>query len=527
MKSNLHPFCGLAFWDLGEPNHFHHDHLAGLLHEFRHFQSACELQQEASYLRPDNKAWSRLNLQLIKGFDDFILENEFLSLHLPSSDVDITDCDPESSGHSIEETGEAIRFGFRLSADALVLHPGRNNHPGPWMSPDEAVKIQTARSRVFELSLQHLMRVYCREILIRARELESIQKKDKSLASLINCFHLLGQDIPASDQHRCAAEILDLIKNRKFPLWLVRHARNPQRGLHLCLENVEPPNFLINTPKQHQSWFERLRGIYQDELSRLTRDQELTALYRPLMLLDVNHLLHSKKILTEEQNRKYAGLFPDYDDLWLPFVKLPPDYGTEPLLNRTVRKFEDIFFFHLAGCNVYRDAMLTHEPVKALRNAAQTLISNGKPSQRYVTSQFNPLLELDLEETLQVIDSGKSLILEVFQRSPELMKSSLINTAGYLDFFRKEQDRLRQAVVHEANSLIRKLQAAYSDSPEIDLIRDLKRNIQKADFYIYPQRGHSETGKTGYRSAGFYLKGPNPVILATVDGSSGRIVLNF
>lgn len=536
--------CGFAFWDHGQKNKegvdlykvksdFYITDITYKLKEFKYFLKACEMQKEAHYTCPNNKALDKINFYEIPEFKHFLLKNKFWGLHLKAYDIDITEYTNKNFyDFSIKETLEGIRFGFNNFCDSLVLHPGtfNGNIGKSWPNSDEVRYIQKMRKEKFLESLEYLLDTYTNEIFLLTKYIEGFYKKQfQNINTLKHYFQIINiPDISEDEYYRIGNEIMKIIRIAQLPVKIVRYAQNPMRGLHLCLENIEPPNFLINTPKQHRYWYDTICDIYEQKIKKYTYDSNIIKRFYPKMLVDVNHYLHSKKILTEENNRKYSFLFPDFNDLYRDFVRLAPEYkNSEPLLNKIIRENDkDIFYYHIGGCYIYEDVMYTHEPVKAIRNQMYMIInSEGVPVPKYATGQFNPSYELNMEEVIQVIGCEHTYILEVFNRSSELIKSSQIYTSEYINFLFKEKNRLLKKVLLKTDQLLKETLFNGNNPEKLNKIHDFREKISNAKFFIIPYRKIEDKWKVGYEYAGFYLSHEKPKILAKIFDESGKIQL--
>jgi len=536
------PLCGPAFWDHGQKNmegidlykvtpSFYKTDLEYKLKEFKYYLSACEMQKEAHYSCKENKSWEKLNLYDIPEFKHFLLKNKFWGLHLKATDIDITSVNNKSLlEFSINEINEGIRFGFNNFCDSLVLHPGTLKK---WFPPEEMKSIQIQRAETFKYSLEKIMDFYCNEIFNLIKYIDDFKhRQSQNINTLKHYFRFLRIPSLAEDEYyRISNEILKIIRIAQLPIKIVRYCQKPNRSIHLCLENIEPPNLLINSPYQHVNWFNFMSELYNKKIRQYFFDQEIIDRFRPMMLIDVNHYLHSKKIMLEPGNSKYSSLYNDFSDFKRDFVKLPPDFNShEPLLNKIIRENrENILYYHLGGCYVYDNIMYTHESIKALRNK-MFMIANpqGVPVPKYQTSQFNPSFELNLEEVLQIIGYDNIFILEVFNVASELIKSSEINVSSYLNFLAKEDKRLRSILDKKMEQMIKDLIVNMKDhTHEIDKVNLFKNRMANARLFIKYFTSNEDKWKVGYNYAGFYEESEKPEILAMIDDETGNIDIPF
>ncbi|MDD5091900.1 MAG: hypothetical protein PHQ23_13415 [Candidatus Wallbacteria bacterium] len=527
--------CGPAFWDSGETNPhgvafsksdpgFYASDLTDKLRDFQGYLGICEWQKEASYIGGGN-SWSDLDLLQIPGFLRFLINCEFWALHIKSKGIDISSPIQDVRRAGLSETLEAIRFGIRNHIDAMALHPGSATG---WPSPAKARRLTAARAGAFIESLREISACYCREISLLIHEIDSFRKSNSSdLDDLSQCFDQMNRNnITDEERFRLSFEISRIVCLSHIPVGVVRHALNPGRTISLCLENVEPPNFLINTPAQHSYWHQTLAELYQNSIRGFSQDHDLLSRFAPKMLVDVNHYLHSKKILTEQGNERYADLFPDYPLLSCDFIRLPCDCNKqEPLLNRCLREHSsDIRYIHAAGCEMQHGIMHTHEPVKPIRRKAFLSAAGNRFTPLYLTGQFNPDYELDLEEVLQLIPGHLPMVLEIFDYPPEVMKSSLLHAGSFRRHFLDEKDQCLSAVISHWEKKMQEFPEHEKDNPRTIILHRLRERLSRSEFFMLPDRTPPEPGTKAHKT-GFYLPGPVPEILAWCTGPERTVEL--
>lgn len=550
---------GLPLWDYGQKNvldleyskvdpDFYRRELDSKLEKFRHYLPALELQQEAHYQSDGNRSWSKLDLFALNNFRTFLVSNSFWTIHGKNQDVDITEYENElARAWSVREGCAAIDFAFRVNADAVNFHPGIYNlNAGKfWPKADEALVITNHRRVIFTKSLTEILDHFVLQAVRLEQEIARYQEKmGWVVAELRGLMHWLEQN--ESDEkvrHQCMSDIFRLMEKHQVPIAIARFCKNPEKGLHLTLENVEPPNFLGCTPKQMVAWHRRMMEIFAEAADRHKLSEKLHAKYRPMLVLSPNHLLNSKVILTQPSNRGIAHIFEDYDELYLPFVTLPCDMPmgsagkhTEPLLNRFVREHgEHVLYVHLAGSQKMDNYMTTHDPVPSFRTKMlMQTDATGVPMVKFATGAFDPEKELNLEEVVQVVGFDRTWILQVFDCPDELVMSSWIHTDEYLTYlgkeYRRNYERVRKALEDHRET-------PGGGTPEETAHRvweagRILKELERARFYIRPHRKARELWKAGYDEAAFYVHDPrwqrgesaSPVdIFATVKDATGKI----
>ncbi|MBI5872012.1 hypothetical protein HZB88_02915 [archaeon] len=437
--------AGIAIWDEGEYNpegkkfrdimpDFYRLNLEYKLKEYKHHLEAAEIQQEAEY---SAGSWSHLNLYSIEGFTHFLLKNRFLALHLRSRRIDITSLDAGLREHSLSETLKGIDFAFKLNADAIVLHPGSYNSfvGGTW---EEGIKNLKARKYFFQNAVKIIAKYFAEKVAACEVYKDPLHNKAEN-NGLLELFAALDNS-KDMDYYKYADRIIKFISRHTLEPAAVRKARKISKGIHLCMENVEPFNFLLNTREQHEYW----HGLLSEEVRLALENEELFQKYKPYMLLDINHLLNTKFILQHHPDReKLERIIPGLSEIDLPFVMLPGTYMKEPMLNRIIRINEDkILFYHIAGAKKKDNGSLaTHEEVRPIRNGLRLEIRDNKIISVYSLEKFNYIQELNMLELFQIIGPDKIYVLEVFNKSPEQIKTSQINASDFLNHLIKLRER--------------------------------------------------------------------------------------
>lgn len=552
---------GLPLWDYGQKNpldleyakvdpDFYRRELDTKLEKFRHYLLALEMQQEAHYQSESNRSWSKLDLFALGNFRSFLASNRFWAIHTKNHDVDITEFENElTRAWSVREACGAIDFAFRMNADAVTLHPGVYNlNSGRfWPKTEDALTITNQRRVIFTKSLTELIDHFVQQAVRLEAQINRYQERmGWVVAELRGLLHWLGENF--SDEkvrYQCLADIFHLIEKHQVPIAIVRFCKNPDKGLHLALENVEPPNFLACTPKQMASWHHRMTEIFLEAADRHRLPAALHNRYRPMIVLDPNHMLNAKVILTQPSNRGISHIFEDYEDLFLPFVNLPCDMpaGTngkavEPLLNRFVRENDrHILYAHLAGSAKMDNYMTTHDPIPSFRTKMfMQTDAGGSPTLKFATGAFDPEKELNLEEVVQVVGLDKTWVLEVFDCPDELLMSSWIHTDEYLTYlaaeYRRNHEKVRLALLVHQNAAAHASPSPEENAKNVWGAGRVLKELEDARFYIRPHRKARELWKAGYDEAAFYVHDPawakgesaSPVdIFATVKDATGKI----
>lgn len=537
------PLIGLSIWDHGEydshgqdhallDRDFFRDELESRLACFAGCLAACEWQQEAHYQRRENGSWSQLDLQRVRGFSLFTLENRLWSIHCPVAEADITDYDnPKHMQWSLRETREAIDFAFRVFADAVVIHPGSFSPKTGrfWPNPEDALHITNNRRVAFYTNLRALVSHFVQRLAHHRQRISGFLQREPSLASdLSGKFHRLRESsLDEEGQLHCAADILSMIRRFKVSPALVRHCIDPNRGLRLVIENVEPPNFIINTPSQLLSVHQHMRDLYWDEVQALDSfPEEVARRYEPGIALDPNHLLNSQVVLRDRDD--LAHLHDSMDELDRSFVNLPGEYPAgpnnnviEPLLNKLVREAGDDIVFSYLGASHRTDRMMTtNDPIPSFREKLHMQPADGAPPLRtYEMTSFSPEDELNLNEVIQVLGVHRPYVLKVFDVSPELVLSSHANVRGFASFLLEEEESCRKAIL--AAVATRWDESLSTLEPEA-----YERRLGQARFYMRPYRHDTGLWHGGYDEAGFYDAGgagAEPQIFATVKNETGQV----
>ncbi|MEA3430255.1 MAG: hypothetical protein U9R08_03205 [Nanoarchaeota archaeon] len=546
MKRGL---LGFAIWDHGEKgvegvpyntqSDFYEKDLEYKLKNFGEWHlRTTEFQSEAHLLETEypftkNKGgiWANLDLMSLRGFERFILNNEFMSLHLRASDVDIAESQDDSfREYSTQEVNASMDFGFRLNADALTLHPGTVNRSVPaskrgWpKTGKEAKKIMRNREIAMEKSLWQIVEHYIDNAVALEKLLAQHANEQKTgIESMQGLFKEIRESDDDSTYYENSGKIARIIRELKIPPAVVRAAKHPRKSLHLCIENIEPGNFMINTPAQHVRWLNTTRQIYREIAgNHLELGNEMITKYMPMMLVDSNHYVNSQCILGQKQNAFLEAIFPDFEEfLERDYVAVPGLYEKEPILNRLMRVHgDDIFYFHLAGCNKRGDHFSTHDPVKPIRYGMRMRrLPEGMFYPKYSSKTFVPEKELNLGDVIQIAGLDKTFILEVFNVAKGVMLSSEIHANDWLDHLAQEHEYMQRKVLAEADRRIKNPADA----------ERFKQRIRNAKFYLRPHTAEELISSEGYDEAGFYEFGDDsrPIrYLATVKELNGRIWFN-
>jgi len=553
-------YVGSSLWDFGSADvndntfykfdpQFYRSVMEDHLRWFGSFNSVLELQQEALHHFPANGAWSSLDLYQVDGFLRCLISNEFLAIHAKTQGVDITDFENENQrARSLRQMEGCIDFAIRINADAITFHPGTYNEKAGnfWPKPEDALRITNMRRVTFEDSLRKIVQYFVDSVRSLEESLErQVAQRPRVVQELEVLFRelreadplrgsgrrswVLGHEVDplpsvtsrdelSSSQRLSVAQTRDGIQNEisriiadhELSIPFVRYCRNPSQGVHLVLQNVDPPNFLVNTPRQHAKWHSRMTEFY----SELVEIDPLLAgkfeKYRPLMLLDPGHYLNSQVIFKQPENVKYGHLFEDMDQfLHSPFVTLPGDYPRrgsetiEPILNSFVRKHgDDILYCHVGGSKKMDRWMTTHDPIKAFRTRRFMQVNQeAKPALKFTTQVFDADTELNLEEVVQVVGFDKIWVPVIFDSPYEVVLSSCIHLDAYLSYLGDQYDRMMTAVQKK----LRQISAGENRSgySEIELAA-LGKSIETARFFLRPNRQAGMFWKPGYEEAVFY-----------------------
>lgn len=548
---------GISIWDHGQKDSrdrefskldpdFYRKLLGQQLTRLRPFVRVLEMQQEAHYVAEGNNSWSSLKLDEMSTFRHFLVDNRFWAVHSKNHDTDITD--PENEVHrewSLKQMKACIDFAFRKNADAITFHPGSYSEKEGnfWPKAEDALRITNLRRVTFEDSLRRIIQYF----------VDQIPKLEERLARYRDEHPQMIQDLRAlfweledrnADAHKLEGvryEIAKLIRERHIPAAVVRYCKSPNDGIRLALENVDPPNFLLNTPAQHAKWHKRMVEIYADLCETARVPESLFEKYRPQMVLDPSHYLNSQVILKQDEKRGFHHLFEDID-LFLnsAFVTLPSGYPRdhhgshrEPVLNRFMRENDqNILYVHIAGCRKMDRYMTTHDPIKPFRTRMQILEDmDGKPMMKFATNDFDAERELNLEEVVQVVGFDHTWVPVVFDAPYEVYLSSCIHLDAYIAYLEQEYERMHQRVKAKLNELLEK-GGADENAPGTVRARPLLKKLDSARFFIRPHRQAGALWKAGYEEAQFYnydsLGGlaTQPVnFLASVNEESGKVWL--
>ncbi|MBI3892490.1 MAG: hypothetical protein HY303_13280 [Candidatus Wallbacteria bacterium] len=462
--------AGISLWDFGQSNlneedyykydrDFYRRELEQKLLVYAGCLPACEFQQEAHFQNRESGAWSNLDLLELQGFPAFLLNNRYWAIHAPVGEADITDY--ENQIHlewSVRETREAIDMAFRVFADAVVVHPGTYNLKSRrfWPQPDEALRITNNRRVMLNTSIKSLIDHFLYRLEEWQERLATFLTARRGLADeLQGLFREYDAEaLLTLPRYRLAAQILDLITREKLGVDLVRWCKNPERGVRLAIENVEPPNFIICTAGQLRRFHSRMVEMYQEAFEQSSRlPPDVFDRFRPGMVLDVAHLLNSKIVLSTPDHAEISHIFEDHDDLDRPFVSLPGEYPTdkrgqslEPLLNKFVREgTADLLCVYVAGSRRTDRAMTTHDPIRAFREMMHLNPRAGGTGSvaRYGLLPFDPEVELNLAEVIQVLGPERTYLMKLFDLAPERMLASFNNLVAYLEFLKTEELRAR------------------------------------------------------------------------------------
>lgn len=530
------PRVGASFWDYGPKSvddvpyeryskSFYRRVLEETLRHYRHHLGVVELSQEAEYGREDNGAWSSLDLNEVDAWSELVVENRFLSLHLPIRQ-DVTDW--EDSKHrqwSVAQMHQALGFGFRILADALIIHPGTYDEKGGrfWPRADDALTITNYRRVTFQQSLREIMAHVAEEILALEKRIETFRKKHASLRKrLVEAYRCLDEFDPWSlEATEARVDVVRAVRVEGVGSDMIRHCRNPELRPRICLENVEPPNFLVNTPAQLVTWTRILRETFRDACKAAGVPDDVAAPYLPGIALDVGHLSNSQVVLTKPENLAIRHLFEGFEDFERSFVNLPGEYRRdgelraprEPMLNRFMRLHgADVAMVYVSGCQILDNCMTTHHPIKPFRRNRYFLVDEeGRPQARYATNCFAPLEELNLEEVFQVCGPDAVYVVEVFNSPPELIESSLVNVREFLSHLRRQQvyvaEKIMQKVLRERWEL--DMDRPRRDPVAVEKARrrlvEIEAAVERARFYVRPNRQCEALGEPGFKEAGLYV----------------------
>jgi len=547
----MQPLVGLSMWDIGGWDHsskrtplrpdFYEQVLARQIEAYYGLLTAAELAQEADYQNKDVRTWSRMDLLDVPGVLLFLLNCRRLAIHLRHGNVDIADHEnPTHRRWSLTEVKLGIEFAFRSGADTCILHPGTYNERAGrfWPRADEVGDFIRLRSRALEESLAEVAGVFVAGAVQREERLGEFERREPGLADELTALLKELRGMPRGEKRiRLLARGLDLIDRGRLTPEQVRHCHEPWSGLHLCVENLEPPNFLVCTPSQMRTIFDRLTEFYREAAAHAGLSAAAVERYRPMLAIDPGHMLNSKVILTQPNNRAYLDALDGGDDLHRNFVQLPGQYPShevrselvEPLLNQFVRRHgDDICWVHLYGCTRTDTCMTTHGPIKAFRSSVMLERGpDGEPIHRYGTSNYQPTEELNLEEVVQVVGTELPYITEVFGAPVEVVKSSAVNTFHFIEYLRDERRRaieaIRRAVGVEA-------ERPETTDAERERLRWLASALVSARTYVRPRASSAGFWTVGYDEIGFYRyvddpEAANVDIFATLKQDGSKVWL--
>jgi len=520
------PKVGPSIWDGGNgsyrerkiglaPERYYEQRLQRRLSEYTEMLGTVELSQEADYQNKDVETWSSLEFVEVPGALKLLLENHALALHLRHGNVDIAEHENPTHRHwSLAEVKGGLEFAFRLGADVCLLHPGTFNERSGrfWPRASELVEVLHCRRNALEQSLAEFVGVFVQMAADQESRLRSFEHDEKGIYSeLSGLLRELDATTGPEERVRYLAQAIALVRRHKLTPEKIRHCKKPWSGLHVCLENLEPPNFLVCTPEQLEELYGRFVEFYLEAASHRGMDPEAVSRYRPKLSIDPGHLLNTKVILSQEVNRPYLEGLAGGDSLQKPFVSLPGEFpgasgpcvGEEPLLNKVVRTHhEDISWVHLYGSQRTDTCMTTHGPIKPFRRKA--MIGPGLSGERtvlYGTGNFRPEEELNLEEVVQILGTSVPYIAEVFDAPIERVKGSVTSTRHYLEFL-DEQNKLASALVR------RRIGQASEENPgdtkRLECLRYLAKAMTCARCYIRPHKSGHGSWAVGYDEIGFY-----------------------
>ncbi len=541
LEETMHrPAVGISIWDHGErsfhegnyyrlPPDFYREVLERKLCIYRDCFDVLELSQEAAFGGEGGVTWSRLDPYSVRGFLPVLVDgNRWLSVHLRHGGVDLAEPDREHfRQQSVKEDEFALRWAFSLGADAAVLHPGTYNvNVGRfWPSADELQEHLEARSAALEKSLAELVAVYVEMVLEYERMRNDYYEAHHAVVRDLEALFGDLEAIPRTDGRRYAvvAELLRILEKEQVPLFVLRHCmKGASKGMRLCLENLEPPNFLVCTPVQLEKWFSRLLEMYHEAAGHRGLDGALLERYRPGISLDVNHLLNTKMMMEQPGNSSYRMRLEGEEQLSLPFVNLPGEYPLlegrpqEPLLNKVMRLLgSDVALVHISGSSRMDSCMTTHEPVKPLRERVVfELDERMVPFPRYKMNCFRPDHELNIEEVVQVVGPGAHYVAEIHDFPEELVRSSVINLSCYLSYFMELEEDARSLLTRRLREEAASLDGcrrsgdgggdAVLSSKRREALLSVLTRLESASCYVRPRRGTDLLWEVGYEEIGFY-----------------------
>ncbi len=547
----MKPIVGLSMWDIGGWDHeskrapveedFYEQVLAKQIESYYGLLNAAELAQEADFQNKDIRTWNRLDLMEVPGFSAFLLNCQRLAVHLRHGNVDIADHENQTHRRwSLAEVKKGIEFALRIGADACILHAGTYNERAGrfWPGVDEVKDLMGQRETALESSLAELSGILAAKAAEQETRLREFEEREKGIFSELSALLKEMRFKPRGEERiRLLGRGLELIRKGKLTAEQVRHCQEPWAGMHICVENLEPPNFLVCSPQQVRKIHSKFSEYFQEAAAHGGLSAATTERYRPMFAVDPGHMLNSKVILTQPNNRPYLEALEGGEEFHLDFVRLPGQFSKaeardgieEPMLNRFVRlNGDDIFWAHLYGCTRTDTCMTTHGPIKAFRTSVLLERGpDGEPYQRFGTGSYRPNDELNLEEVVQVIGTHVPYIAEVFGAPVEIVKSSALNTYHFLDYLNREHNR--------AASLIRKAIGKAAEEPGLndakrDHLRWLASALVNARAYIRPRPSSLGFWSVGYDEVGFYQYVDNPStgntdIFATIKHDDNKIWL--
>lgn len=547
-----YPLVGLSIWDMsgwdGREKYatvdkgFYENVMVEKLQHYNNNFSVAELAQEADYLNTESNCWSNIDLIKTPGFVLFALTTSQLSLHLRHRHVDIAEAENDTHRKwSLEQVKAGVRFAFRLGANVAILHPGTHNERSGqfWPAAYELPKILEHRSRALESSLAAIASVVAEEALMKEERILAFEKLKRGVFDELSSILKELSITPRGEKRvRHLFRAIELVEQGKLTSEEIRHCVMPWGGMHLALENLEPPNFLLCTPTQIVSFLRKFESYCAEAASTKGLSDAAIERYRPGIALDPGHMLNSKVILTLEQNEGFMSAIDSSEELLGDFVNLPgqyprgenPDFEVEPILNKFVRQNADrILWCYIHGCRRTDTCMTSHGPIRAFREAHYIeRDSAGKIKTRFLMDSFRPEEELNLNEVIQVVGMDIPFITEVIGSPAEVVTGSASNLQHYLKFLWSERkialDAVKKAIVEEASN---------GNESTVELRQQLDylgKTLSRARFYVrnYPSDAGLRTA--GYDEAGFYIYSDearmgNVDIFATVKQRSGKVWL--
>lgn len=453
---------GLALWDYGQFNakgqsfgaldpKFYQQHLRYYLKEFKHFMTAVEFQQEAHFQDPNNHSWYRLDFMGVPGFHQLMLKNRLLSIHARSFGVDISSIDEVHRQWAKRETMGSIELAFKLGADAVTIHPGAYNET-VGKSWQDGIQDHPRRVESLKKSLACLAGAFA-DLSVnferKKRDYNHLHPGEiEQLGALFNMLH--AEDITDTEYYNISQTILDFVEKRSVPVDLVRECRKQRPGIHLCIENIEPPNFLMNSPAQLRLWYSFMTEVVAEAFKKRGAF-DLFEWYSPKIVIDIPHFCSSQDILSKTPDRMLLETiiegYDDFDRLWVgvPGKYFRPDQP-EPLINKVMRENEsDLLYVHFAGTERQHEGWMgTHGSIRPLRDACTiTLDGEGFIHSRYSFDRPDINSGLNTLEALMVSGFEKDYILEVFNKSSEVMIASKIYVDSFLNYMFKLSNECR------------------------------------------------------------------------------------